>query len=266
MRDNNFRKHIMATYKKRGHKPKTKVEKQQNIEEDSTTAEVFNTLDETASKTEDFVAKNQKYIFIIIGLVAVVVLGSLAYKEYIAKPKQQAAMNDMFQAQKYFDQAVTGAAKDSLYNLALNGGEGKFGMLDIIEEYSGTPSANLANYYAGTAYLRLKDYKNAVEYLSAFKSNDEILAPLAKGNIGDAFVQLNQNEDALGYYEQAAEMRDNEFTTPMYLFKAGTIALDLGKADKALAYFERIKNDYANSTEASKVDVFIGKAQVLANK
>ena len=256
----------MATYKKRGHKPKTKGEKQQNIEEGSTTAEVFNTLDETASKTEDFVAKNQKYIFIIIALVAAVVLGSLAYKEYIAKPKQEAAMNDMFQAQKYFDQAVTGTAKDSLYRLALKGGEGKFGMLDIIEEYSGTPSANLASYYAGTAYLRLKDYKNAIEHLSDFKSDDEILSPLAKGNIGDAFVQLNQTEDALDYYEQAAEMRDNEFTTPMYLFKAGTIALELGKADKALANFKRIKDDYSNSTEASKVDVFIGKAKALANK
>ena len=31
---------------------------------DSTTAEVFNTLDATASKTEDWVAKNQKIIFI----------------------------------------------------------------------------------------------------------------------------------------------------------------------------------------------------------
>ena len=256
----------MATYNKRGYKPKTKVEKEQNIEDGSTTAEVFNTLDETASKTEDFVAKNQKYIFIIIGIVALVVLGSLAYKEFIAQPKQTAAMNDMFQAQKYFDQAVTGTAKDSLYTLALNGGEGKFGMLDIIEEYSGTPSANLASYYAGTAYLRLKDYKNAVEHLSNFKSEDEILAPLAKGNIGDAFVQLNQPEDALGYYEEAAEMRDNEYTTPMYLFKAGSIALDLGQADKALSYFKRIKDDYSNSTEASKVEVFIGKAQVLANK
>ena len=256
----------MATYKKRGYKPKTKKEKEEVVEENSTTAEVFNTLDEGASKTEEWVVKNQKYIFIIIGLVAVIVLGSLAYKEYVAKPKQQSAMNDMFQAQKYFDQAVTGASKDSLYNLALNGGEGKFGMLDIIKEYSGTPSANLASYYAGTAYLRLKDYKNAIEHLSDFESDDEILAPLAKGNIGDAFVQLNQTEDGLGYYEQAAEMRNNEFTTPMYLFKAGTIALDLGKADKALAYFKRIKNDYTNSIEAGKVDVFIGKAQVLANK
>jgi tetratricopeptide (TPR) repeat protein len=256
----------MATYSKRGYKPKNKEEKVQDIESGSTTAEVFNTLDETASKTELFVEKNQKYIFIIIGLVAVIVLGSLGYKEYIAKPAQTEAMNDMFQAQKYFDQAVTGVEKDSLFNLALNGGEGKFGMLDIIEEHSGTPAANLATYYAGTAYLRLKDYKNAVEYLSNFKSDDEVLAPLAKGNIGDAFVQLNQPEDALGYYEKAAELRDNEYTTPMYLFKAGAIAMDLGKADKALAYFKKIKEKYPNATEAATVDVFIGKAQVLANK
>ena len=256
----------MATYNKRGYKPKTKAEKEHNIEDGSTTAEVFNTLDETASKTEDFVAKNQKYIFVIIGLVAVIVLGSLGYKEFIAQPKQTTAMNDMFQAQKYFDQAVTGTEKDSLYSLALNGGEGKFGMLDIIEEYSGTPAANLASYYAGTAYLRLKDYKNAVDHLSDFKSDDEILAPLAKGNIGDAFVQLNQPEDALDYYKQAVEMRSNEYTTPMYLYKAGAIALDLGQADKALTYFERIKDEFPDSNEASTVDVFIGKAQVLANK
>lgn len=256
----------MATYNKRGYKPKTKVEKEQNIEDGSTTAEVFNTLDQTASKTEAFVEKNQKYIFIIIGIVALVVLGYLGYKEFIAKPKQTNAMNDMFQAQKYFNDAVNGTATDSLYNLALTGGEGKFGMLDIIEEYSGTESANLASYYAGTAYLRLKDYKKAVEYLSDFKSDDEILAPLAKGNIGDAFAQLNQPKDALSYYEEAANMRDNEYTTPMYLFKAGAIALDLDQADKALSYFKRIKDDYANSSEATSIDVFIGKAQVLASK
>jgi len=256
----------MATYNKRGSRPKTKEEIEHTIEEGSTTAEVFNTLDSSASKTEAFVEKNQKYIFIVIGLVAAVVLGYLGYKEFIAKPKQLEAMNEMFQAQKYFNEAVNGVEKDSLFNLALNGGEGKFGFLDIIEEYSGTPAANLANYCAGTSYLRLKNYKKAVEHLSNFKSDDEILAPLAKGNIGDAFVQLNQREDALDYYEQAANMRTNDYTAPMYLYKAGAIALELGKADLALTHFQKIKDEFPNSTEAATIDVFIGKAQVLANK
>ncbi|WP_445956456.1 tetratricopeptide repeat protein [Yeosuana sp.] len=256
----------MATYNKRGNKPKNKEERDHKIESGSTTAEVFNKLDQTASKTELFVEKNQKYIFIIIGIVAAIVLGYLGYNEYLVKPKQATAMNDMFQAQKYFDEAVNGVEKDSLFNLALNGGEGKFGMLDIIKEYSGTPAANLANYYAGTAYLKMKDYKNAVTYLSDFSSDDEVLGPLAKGNIGDAFVQLNQLDDALDYYDQAANMRDNEYTTPMYLYKAGTISLDLGKADKALTYFETIKEKYPNASEIAMVDVLIGKAKVLANK
>ena len=59
----------MATYKKRGYKPKTKKEKVEAIEENSTTAEVFNTLDESASKTEEWVVKNQNIIFGVIGFI-----------------------------------------------------------------------------------------------------------------------------------------------------------------------------------------------------
>src|SRR5690606_31587613 len=107
----------MATYNKRGNRPKTKEELDQNIEQGSTTAEVFNTLDKTASRTEVFVLSNQKYIFIAIGLIAAVVLGYLGYKEFVAKPKQLEAMNEMFQAQKYFNEAVNSVEQDSLFNL-----------------------------------------------------------------------------------------------------------------------------------------------------
>ena len=256
----------MATYKKRGYKPKTKAGKADAIEEQSATAEVFNTLDQGASRTEEWVAKNQKYIFIIVGLAAVIVLGYLGYNKFIQEPKESEAMNDMFQAQQYFDEAIaTGTEKDSLFNLALNGGEGKFGMLDIISEYKSTNAGNLANYYAGMAYLNLKDYPKAVEYLSNFKSDDVALGPIAQGGIGDAFIQLNQKEDALDYYAKAANMSSNAFTTPMYLFKAGNVALDLGENAKALQYFKRIKDEFASSTEAANIDAFIGKAEAASN-
>lgn len=256
----------MATYKKRGYKPKNKAEKEQDIMDDSTTAEVFNTLDERASKTEEWVAKNQKYIFVIIGIVAAIVLGYLGYNEFIAKPKQTEAMNEMYQAKKYYNEALTAVNKDSLYNLVLNGGEGKYGMLDIANEYGSTKAGNLASFYAGMSYLHLRDYTNAIEYLSAFSSEDKMLAAQAKGGIGDAFSQLGQMEDALNYYEQAANSRDNDLTTPLYLYKAGTVALDLGDADKALKFFKRIKNEYKESTQATNIDVFIGKAEVMASR
>lgn len=252
----------MATYKKRGYKPKTKAEKQDALEDNSTTAEVFNTLDESASKAEEWAVKNQNYIIGIVAGIVVVILGYLAFNKFVAEPKASEAMNEMFRAQQYFDQALNGeAAKDSLYTLSLNGGEGKYGMLDIISEYKGTPAANLANYYAGMAYYNLNDYTNTIKYLGNFSTKDKMLGPISNGRIGDAFVQLNQPEDALSYYEKAANMNKNDYTTPMFLFKAGNVALDLGKTKKALDHFTTIQETYPSSNEAGNIEVFIGKAQ-----
>jgi len=255
----------MATYKKRGYKPKTKEEAVEQIEDQSTTAEVFNTLDESASKTEEWVAANQKYIFTIVGAIALVVLGYLAYDKFVQQPKDIEASNEMFQAQQYFENAVSGNStlRDSLYTLALNGGEGKYGFLQIIDSYGGTKAANLAKYYAGFAYLNTKKYNEAIEYLDGFKSDDEMLGPLAIGGVGDAFSQLGQMDDALAYYEKAAKAKDNEYTTPKFLLKAAVTAIANNKAQVAIGYLETIKEKYSKSEEAKQVDVHLGRAKAM---
>ena len=87
----------MATYNKRGYKaPKPEAEKTDNLdnvadleqnvsidEKDSTTAAVFNTLDETANKTEEFIAKNQNIILSVLGGIALVVVGYLLYNKFV---------------------------------------------------------------------------------------------------------------------------------------------------------------------------------------
>ena len=252
----------MATYKKRGFKPKNKAEGQKFDGRESTTAEVFSTLDEGASKTEEWVSKNQNYILGVIGVIAVAVLGYLAYNQFIQKPKDAEATNELLYPQQYFEQALTNtAAKDSLYNLALNGGEGKYGFLDIIDEYKGTKAANLANYSAGMAYLDMQQYEDAISHLEKFSSDDAILGALAKGGLGDAFMQLGQPEDALGYYESAIGHNENDYTTPKFLYKSGVTALDLKQNDKALEYFRRIKEEFPSSDEAGSIDALIGMAK-----
>ncbi|MEH6680856.1 MAG: tetratricopeptide repeat protein [Sediminicola sp.] len=253
----------MATYNKRGYKPKSKAEETELDEQNSTTAEVFSTLDESASRSEAWVSKNQTYILGFIGVIAVAVLGYLAYSQFVLKPKEASADNEMYYPQQYFGEALNSdtAERDSLFNLALNGAEGKYGFLDIIDEYSGTKAANLANYSAGMSYLQMQKYQEAITYLENFSSDDAILGALAKGGLGDAFMQLNQPEDALSYYEKAIAHSDNDFTAPKFLYKAGITALELGKKDQAAEYFTRIKEEYASSDEASTIDVFLGKAQ-----
>lgn len=253
----------MSTYKKKGYKPKNKKESEQLVESESTTAEVFSTLDEKASRTEAWVAKNQKYILGFIGAVVLIVLGYLVYEQFIVKPKEAEASNEMFFAQQDFDEAVNSTDKDSLFTLALEGRDGKFGFIDIINNYKGTRAANLANYSAGMAYLNMNNYKDAIAYLQDFKSEDPILGALAKGGIGDAFSQLNQPEEALTYYEKAIEHSENDFTRPKFLFKAGLITLDLKQKDKAVKYFQQIKDDYPDSEEGRIIDIYIGKAENL---
>ncbi|MFV8333632.1 tetratricopeptide repeat protein [Flavobacterium sp. GSP14] len=257
----------MATYNKRGYKTPKEKEVNEGVEaviiddKDSTTAEVFSKLDETASRTEDWVAKNQKVIIGLVAAAAIFTIGYLGYQRFVAAPQQEEAANEMFVAQQNFQKATDGVASDSLYKLSLNGSEGKFGFLKIADEYSGTDAGNLANYYAGIAYLNTGKYTEAIDYLSKFKSDDIVLSALAKGAIGDAYSQKNQPQEALENYVKAAESNKNDFTTPRFLLKAGKVALALGNKADALKYFTDIKDNFEGTPEAASVDVLIGLAQ-----
>lgn len=254
----------MATYKKTG----SKVKKSQNkTEAHSTTADVFNTLDETASRSETFVIKNQKTIFIVLAIVVASILGYLPYQKYVKAPKEKEAADELAFPKAYFEQANNNTvAVDSLLTLSLDGADGKYGFVDIANNFSGTKAGNLANYYAGISYLKLKNYTEAISHLEKFSSEDELLGPTAKGAIGDAFADINQPKDALEYYLKAANLKDNNFSSPLFLFKAGNTAMDLEKFSKALEIFEKIKTNYPNSEEAKNIDIYINKATYASKK
>ena len=251
----------MATYKKRGAKKSIAKPEVQEQQMESTTAEVFESLDVGASKTEEFVAGNQNTILTIIGTITVVVLGYLAYDAYVATPNRETAVSELNQAQYYFNLAVNGDESTALYDRSINGGDGKYGFLDIIDNYSGTPAAALAKYSAGMAYLNTNRFEEAIDYLSDFSSDDVLLSALAKGALGDAHAQLGQDEKALSYYKEAFEASDNDFTTPKYLFKAGLIGASLNRNSEALTYFKRIKEEFSSSLEADQIDIQIGRLE-----
>jgi tetratricopeptide (TPR) repeat protein len=262
----------MATYNKRGYKaPKEKEEKVDanfiedtpNVDEkDSATAGVFNTLDETASKTEAWVEKNQKIIFGIVGAIALVTVSYLLYQKFVVEPKEDEGANAMFVAQQNFQKAVDGdTAKDSLFNLALKGSEGQFGFKDIADKFSGTAAGNLANYYTGIAYLNTGKYAEAISSLEKFSSDDVMLSTLAVGAIGDAYSQKNDAKKALEYYIKASEMNVNELTTPRYLLKAAQLELAANNKADALKHLTQIKEKYESAPEAQSVDALIGMAQ-----
>jgi tetratricopeptide (TPR) repeat protein len=252
----------MATYKKKGFKGKDKNEQNQLDDAKFETAEVFNTLEETATKSEQWIEKNSKPLFYSLIVVVVIFLAFLGYNKYIVEPNQLEASNELAFPRRHFDEAaVAGSAIDSLLNLGLEGADGKYGFLDIAESFSGTDAGNLANYYAGVSYLQMKQYEKGIEFLSKFNSDDEMLGPVSLGAIGDAFSDINQPEDALEYYEKAANKKSNEFTTPLFLYKAGHTAMSLKEYDKAAQLFTQIKEKYSKSDQGIDIDKFINAAK-----
>ena len=215
-------------------------------------------VEEALSKTEKFIEKNQRLLSIIVGAIVVLVLIFFAFKKFYVAPRETEAENQMFMAEKYFDM-------DSL-DLALNGDGMYPGFLQIVDNYGITKSANLARYYTGQIYLHKGEFDNAIRYLKKYKGHDDIIGPMAKGGIGDAYLELNNQDKALSYYLEAAEMRTNDFTSPMFFMKAGLTYELMGKYDDARALYEKIKKEFPKSNEARDIDKYIARAKEFGSK
>ena len=206
-------------------------------------------VEEAFSKTEQFIEKNQQIILIVVGVIVVVVLGYFGFKRFYLGPKEKEAQGQMFMAEKYFEQ-------DSLKK-ALNGDGQYLGFLAISDEFGMTKSANLSHYYAGICYLKLGQFDQALEQLGKFSAKDQLVGPMAKGAMGDANMELNQTQKAADLYMEAAEMRKNEFTTPLFLMKSAMAYEELGNLEKALGIYKRIKQDFPRSYEGREIDKYI---------
>ena len=215
------------------------------------TQEQLKSIEESLTKAEMYVEDNKNNLMVLVLAVAVGFSAFFAYDRFYVQPKENNASTEMYMAEKNFEQ--------NKFQEALDGDEQFAGLLEIIDTYGGTNAANLAEYYAGISYLRLGDAEAAIDHLDNFSSDDEILAPIAQGAIGDAFSELNQNEEALNYYIEAAELRTNDFTTPVYLMKAANAAYSLGEKDQALSLYERIKNEFSSSREGQNIGKYISR-------
>ncbi len=163
----------------------------------------------------------------------------------------------MFVAEQYFD-------KDS-FNLALQGDGSNLGFLDIIDEYGITKSANLAHYYAGISYLHLGKFENAIEYLKKFDVDDKLVSSVALGAIGDAYVELGQLDEGTDFYIKAADNNKNDFTSAIYLMKAGLVYEKQENYNKALEVYQKIKRDFPQSDEARDIGKYITEVKIKLN-
>jgi len=205
---------------------------------------------------EQFWNKYGKLIGYVIGGIVIIIVGFLGYKNFVQEPNEKKAMEAMYHAEEYY-------RMDSV-KLALNGDNINAGFAKIVAKYGGTKAANLASFYAGSCYLKLGDYNNAVKYLKDFSTSAEQLQARAYGLLGDAYSEENKKEDAVDEYKKAGTFFEkDEVLSPEYLFRAGYLYESMGKTKEAIEMYQAIKDKYPTTQRGTDIDKYLARLGVV---
>jgi len=193
--------------------------------------------------------------YVLIALI-VIIGGFFAYRNMISEPNEKKAVEAMFRAEQYY-------RMDSA-RLALNGDNINAGFLKVIARYGSTKAGNLASFYAGSCYLKLGDYNNAVKYLKDFSTSVQVLQERDYGLLGDAYSELNRKEEAAAQYKKAGTyFEKDELLSPEYLFRSGYLYESMGKTQDAIAMYRLIKEKYPTSQRGADIDKYLARLGVI---
>jgi predicted negative regulator of RcsB-dependent stress response len=184
------------------------------------------------AKAKDFWGKYGKVLTIASIAVILLVGGWYVYNNYVKGPQETKADDAIFKAEEYY-------RMDSI-NLALNGDGQYYGFLKVIDKYGGTDAGNLANFYAGSCYIKLNDNEKALRYLKKFSTDSKPVQARAYKLIGDAYADLGKNKEAFDYYKKAGHHFEKDLAG-----SAESLSL-------AAYLAQRVLNDTKGATELYK--------------
>jgi tetratricopeptide (TPR) repeat protein len=215
-------------------------------------------VEQAFTKTELYFEENKKSIFIIIGAIAAMVALYVGYRYWYVPGQEEEVVKEIYPVEKYF-------AKDS-FNLVINGSANSLPAGQLADEYGVTKAGNMAHYMTGISYLRTGEYEKAIEHLKEFDSDDQVVSSVALGAIGDAYMELQDIDEAISYYLKAANNNKNKFTTPIYLKKAALAYEEKQNYSEAIKLYEQIKNDYSETSEGRDIQKYIVRAKALSGE
>jgi tetratricopeptide (TPR) repeat protein len=207
-------------------------------------------VQELSDKVQEKFEQNKNTIYIALGAVALLVAGFWWYNSS-KETKSLEASSLIWKQEGNF-----GAGN---YQAAIDGDQNNIGYAAIADEYSGTATGEIAAYKMGVGYLNLGQYDLAINALEGVNFSDELVGAVAKGALGDAYLESQNVDKAISNYKSAVSHSNNDFTAPIYLKKLALAQELAGDIDDAIASYERIKNDFPTSAEAQGIEKFINK-------
>jgi tetratricopeptide (TPR) repeat protein len=230
---------------------KTQTQAQPLSNRTSNAADDINALDRVQVAYE----KNKKVINGVLTAALIIGAAIFAYFKLYMGPREEKASAKVFYAQQYFQ-------SDSLER-ALQGDGQHPGFIKVMRDYSGTKTANLCHYYAGICYLRMGDFKKAIKQLEDFSGKGTLLSTAAAGALGNAYLESGNVKKAIDQFKDASSVKEDVVLTPMYLINLGA-AYEMNKQpEEAKKAYERIRDEYPQSTQARDIDRYLARLGVL---
>jgi tetratricopeptide (TPR) repeat protein len=204
-----------------------------------------------AKLVQGYEEKKKLVRWVMIGIV-VVVAGILIINTNRSANEARAAA-DLGKVFSYVDRED--------FETALNGVPERNipGLISIVENYGGTPSGDLARYYAATSLFRLGRYEEALNYFEDFSGTGDFLKVARLSGLGACYEAMGNHASAAEQFERAALLVGTDAAVPENLFHAARNYAAAGQKEKAIELYRKLKEDHPNSTFGREADRFISQ-------
>ena len=189
-------------------------------------------------------------IFPILGLFIAGYMGIEKYKNW-----EKQKLNDLYLAVFQFE-------KEN-YKEALMGDDTFMGFFEFLNKYRNNSISDICKLYIGICLVKIKDYKNGIDYLKEVKIKEPIIKAKCLAFIANAFVELKEYQKAIDYFLKASKCFKNDIDNPDFILNAVLCFEKLEKYNNALELVEQTLKEYTNT---KKHEVLINKKNQLLNK
>jgi len=191
------------------------------------------------------------YTYIGGGIIALLLV-YLGYRQLIWAPANEKANDGWWIALNYIEKD---SSKQAIRVL-----------IPFVKNYDGHVGGEIGQFLLSTQYMKKGQFQKALKELKEVSVSDTYLSVLTVGLQGDCLSELKKYDEATEKYVEAADMLDNDFTAPMYLFKAGLHAELSKNYEDANTYYTRIRDDYPDFGNQKTIDKYIARVSSVKRK
>ena len=162
--------------------------------------------------------------------------------------------------------SVLTAYEQGNYQEALEGIEGRPGLLAIADQYGSTDTGNLATFFAADALYQLGRFEDAARYFERYDADADLLGASALAAQAGLREQRGEWAGAAALYLRAAEAYPAPATAPDYLMAAAGASEAAGDLDAARETLRGLveNEEYEDSAVMARAEVELARLDALA--